>query len=323
MNRKLQVLYVTFFCVALTGVALSAFGVNHWVLAVFFAAALCFMGFALSSWMAYIRTLILKSNRALNTPESYRPKWSWRNLDKLEQNQEDVELKMQMSASLISNLMHPEKMQSVQILGPNDPIGNAIERIKKEMQTIHEADEKRAWVTQGIARFGEILRNKADVAGYAGNIISNLVRYIGANQGGLFIAYRDEEDVRYLELAACYAYGKSRFVEKRIGEGQGLVGQCMLEKDFVYITDVPDSYIKITSGLGEATPRNVVVAPLISNEDFCGAIELASFDILKPHQVEFLREVCKGIAAEIAALKTAEHTKKLLEASNNLTDELQ
>jgi PAS domain S-box-containing protein len=323
MNKKLQVLYVIFFCVALTGAALSVYGVSRWVLAAFFLAALCFATLALSHWMTYIRALVLKSNRALNTPESYRPKWSWRNLEKLEQNQDDVELKIHMSASLISNLMHPEKMQSVQILGLNDPIGNAIEGIKVEMQTIKEADEKRAWVTEGVARFGEILRNKTDVAEYANNIINNLVRYIGANQGGLFIEYKDEEDERYLELAACYAYGKRRFVENKFREGQGLIGQCMLERDFVYITDVPDTYIKITSGLGEATPRNVIVAPLISNDVFCGALELATFDILKPHQMEFLREVCKSIAAEIAALKTAEHTKKLLEASNNLTEELQ
>src|SRR6185436_11421192 len=103
----------------------------------------------------------------LNTPESHRPRWSWRNLEKLEQNHEDVELKFQMSASLISNLTHPEKMQSVQILGPNDPIGNAIESIRREMQTLKEADEKRAWVTQGIARFSEILRDKAEIAEYA------------------------------------------------------------------------------------------------------------------------------------------------------------
>src|SRR5262245_5688932 len=150
MKTKLQVLYVAFFCVALTGVALSVYGASQWVLDAFLIAALLFTTLALGLWMTYIRALILRSNRALNTPESHRRRWSWRNLEKLEQNQEDLELKIQISASLISNLTHPEKMQSVQILGPNDPIGKAIEGIKHEMQTIKEAGEKRAWVTQGL-----------------------------------------------------------------------------------------------------------------------------------------------------------------------------
>src|SRR6185369_4119309 len=100
-----------------------------------------------------------------------------------------------------------------------------------------------------------------------------------------------------------YAYD-SNHVKGKVEEGQGLLGQCMLEKDFVFLKDVPKDYARITSGLGHATPRNIVIAPLIERDIFYGAIELGLFNNMQPHQVEFLKKVCENIAAEIAALRS-------------------
>ena len=97
----------------------------------------------------------------------------------------------------------------------------------------------------------------------------------------------------------------------------------MLEKDFIFLTDVPKDYIRITSGLGFATPKNIVIAPLIFNNKFYGAIELALFDILKPYQLEFLKKVSVSIASEIGAMKTLEHTQTLLLESDELSKKLQ
>ena len=127
----------------------------------------------------------------------------------------------------------------------NDPIGKALHNIRGEMKKLKDEDEKQAWITKGLAQFGTILRNKAEVKEYGYAIISNLIKYVGANQGGLFIQYTNEEGERYLELTSCYAYEKRKFLENKILEGQGLLGQCMLEKDFVFITDIPKNYVKI------------------------------------------------------------------------------
>src|SRR5206468_3309538 len=148
-------------------------------------------------------------------------------------------------------------------------------------------------------------------------------KYLKANQGALFIEHEDSEDERYLELTASYAYDRQKFVETKIFEGEGLLGQCMLEKNYIFITDIPRNYVKINSGLGAATPKAITVAPLVYNRKFYGVIELASFETLQSYQVEFLKKVCEIIASEISALKNIEHTKVLLNESTMMARELQ
>lgn len=143
------------------------------------------------------------------------------------------------------------------------------------------------------------------------------------NQGGIYIEYKDEEDRRYMELISSFAYEKRKFQEAKVYEGQGILGQCMYEKDFVFISELPKDYIRITSGLGEATPRYLVVAPLMMNEIFYGAIELASFEPLQPYQIDFLKQVTVNIASEISSIKSLQQTNRLLEDSRVLTQELQ
>jgi PAS domain S-box-containing protein len=224
---------------------------------------------------------------------------------------------------MISNLSSPEKVVAIDNLDSSDPIGKALQSIKTEMQRIKETDEQREWIAQGLADFSEVLRNKAEVSEYSHKIISTLVKYLKASQGALFIEYENSESERYLDLTASYAYDKRGFGERKILAGEGLLGQCMIEQDYIFITDVPRNYVKINSGLGEATPKAIIVAPLIFNQKFYGAIELASFEALQFHQVDFLKKVCENIASEISDLKNVEHTKTLLNESTQMAKELQ
>ena len=139
----------------------------------------------------------------------------------------------------------------------------------------------------------------------------------------MFIEYQNAESERYLDLTASYAYDKRRSGEAKILAGEGLIGQCMIEQDYIFITDVPRNYVKINSGLGEATPKALIVAPLVFNQTFYGAIELASFEVLQPHQVDFLKKVCTNIASEVSSIKNIEHTQSLLAESTRMAKELQ
>ncbi len=317
-------LYHVLFLFILAGIGTAAFIGNYpWVTASLLAVEFILVCAILKNWIDFFHLLLKKSDDVLyQTSEKKLTNW-FSNLEKLEKNQDQVARKFAVYADLISNLSHPERAGTMDDIIANDPIGKALHTIRSEMQKLKDEDEKQAWITRGLAQFGTILRNKAEVKEYGYSIISNLIKYLGANQGGLFIEYTNEEGERYLELTSCYAYEKRKYLENKILEGQGLLGQCMLEKDFVFITDIPKNYVKITSGLGEATPRNIVVAPLIFNETFCGVIELASFEILQPHQIEFLKKVSENIASEIASLKTVANTKQMLAESEVLTQELQ
>ncbi|MDX2190820.1 MAG: GAF domain-containing protein [Bacteroidota bacterium] len=183
-------------------------------------------------------------------------------------------------------------------------------------------DKKREWANNGLAMFAEILRqNNETVKQTYDNIIRNIVKYLDANQGGLFVVEESNHE-KYLSLEACYAYDRKKFLEKRIDIGEGMVGQCYLEKDITLITKVPDRYTYITSGLGASTPGCILVLPLMVNEEVYGVVELASFKKFEQYQVDFLKKLAESIASAIGNLKINERTKVLLSQSMQQTEEM-
>ena len=197
-------------------------------------------------------------------------------------------------------------------LSQEDILGNSLLEMGKKLKTLSEEEKKRNWVTSGLAKFADILRSNNDVAELSDSIIVNVVKYLGANQGGVFLLNEDDGE-RKLVLTACYAYERKKYIEKVIREGEGLVGQCLLEKDTIYLTEVPNEYVKITSGLGSANPNCIVVQPLVINDDLVGVIEIASFKVLDKFEMEFLSKLSENIASVISSVKVNERTVKLLE----------
>jgi PAS domain-containing protein len=184
-------------------------------------------------------------------------------------------------------------------------------------------DEQRHWVAQGLAKFGEILRaNNDDMAELSYNIISQLVKYIGANQGGLYLLTENEESQKVYEMKACYAYERRKFVDKFINLGEGLVGACAKEGKTVNLKKVPDSYLSITSGLGHANPKFLLLVPLKFNEETHGVLEIASFNEFTPHAVEFIEKVAESIASTIANVKINIRTAMLLRDSQEQAEML-
>ena len=212
-------------------------------------------------------------------------------------------------------------------LSDNDMLGNALIEMRNNLKTVSEEDKKRNWATSGIAKFGDILRTNSDnFEKLSDNIISNLVRYIGANQGALFIvdgnSENSGEDEEYMEMAAVYAWDKKKFLEKKIFRGEGLAGQAWLEGDTIYLTEVPDNYVNITSGLGEANPRSVLIVPLKVNDELHGVVEIASFREYEKFEIEFIERVCESIASTISSVKVNERTQKLLQESTMMTEQM-
>lgn len=193
----------------------------------------------------------------------------------------------------------------------NDVLAKSIIQMQKKLK---EADEKQAkinWVNMGAVKFSEIIKNEAeDIATLADKILALLVNYLEANQGALYII--DSE--RLLRIST-YAYGKKKFTENSIEFGQGLVGQCAIEGETIYLKDIPVDYVKITSGLGEATPRNVLIIPIKQKERILGVLELASFETVEKHKIEFVEKISESIASLIFNKQNASQTKQLLRES--------
>ena len=231
--------------------------------------------------------------------------------------------KINEAAGLIAKIGGGQEIGELTHLQEKDQIRVALVEMHDKIINYNDQERKRNWVVEGVARFSEILRQNYENEFDMGfDIISAIVRYVDCNQGGFFIVNEDEEGKPFLELTASYAYDGRKYTEKSIYPGQGLLGQSMLERETTYITKVPDQYINITSGLGEATPRNLIIIPLLLNEEYCGAIELASFSTLEDYQIEFLEKVGENIAAYVSSRKINANTQKLLQQSQTLTEEL-
>lgn len=217
-----------------------------------------------------------------------------------------------------------EGERKFEVLKEEDQLAVAIVAVDKKLKAFNSEEKKRNWGVEGLAKFGEILRtHDADIKDLSKSVISNLVQYINANQGGIFLLKKAEDGEEFLELTACYAYGKERIRENRIDIGQGLLGQCVLERDTLFLTDIPQDYVRITSGLGEATPTCLAVVPLMVNESIYGVFELAAFHPFEKHEIRFLEQVAENIASVFASLSNNERTKKLLDDSVAMTSELQ
>lgn len=210
-------------------------------------------------------------------------------------------------------------------LSESDMLGNALLEMRANLKKVAEEDKKRNWSTSGLAKFGDILRSYNDnFEKLSDEIISNLVKYVGANQGALFIIENNDlsSEEEYMELAACYAWDKKKFLEKRIYKGEGLSGQAWIEGDVIYLTEVPENYVAITSGLGEANPRSLLIVPLKLNDEVHGVIEMASFKEYDTYEIEFVERIAENIASTISSVKVNERTQKLLEESTMMTEQM-
>jgi PAS domain S-box-containing protein len=208
-------------------------------------------------------------------------------------------------------------------LSDEDVLGNALIEMRNNLARVAEEDKKRNWSTEGLALFGEILRkNNNNLNKLSDEIIANLVKYLSANQGGLFIIDEGEHDEPFMTLLSCYAWDKKKFVDEKILKGEGLAGQVWQEMDTVYLTDVPDNYVKITSGLGDANPRSILIVPLKVNDQIFGVVEIASFNEFSENEIEFVEKIAESIASTISSVKVNARTQKLLEESQEMTEQM-
>lgn len=216
------------------------------------------------------------------------------------------------------------------LLGEKDILGISLIEMQKSLKHAKQFEEERKlveqkqnWATQGMARFGDILRqNNDNLNELSFNTIKNLVDYTGSNQGGIFTLNDNDHEKPFLEMTACYAYDRRKFLEKHIEIGEGLVGRCFREGKTIFMTDVPGDYINISSGLGAERPRCLVLVPLKYNDDILGVVEMATFKVYESHQIEFIEKLAESIAATLSSVRINIRTAELLAKSQQQAEEM-
>lgn len=202
-------------------------------------------------------------------------------------------------------------------------LANSLHLMVEYLNEVKQQEESRTWFNKGLSFFLELIRNKDDYSFemLMDRCLAELIKYIGANQGAIFIL-KEEEVEPYIEMVACYAYDRKKFLSKRQSLGEGLAGQAIIEKDTIYLKSIPSDYVRITSGLGEATPRNVFIAPLTINDVVVGVIELASFNELKETQINFIKKIAENLASLIKSGSEKKRLEEVLTISQQQTEVL-
>ncbi|MGB0521805.1 MAG: PAS domain-containing protein [Flammeovirgaceae bacterium] len=206
-------------------------------------------------------------------------------------------------------------LESKYALKDNDKIGNALFEMRENLKLAAQQNQKKQWISDGIAHMGDILLASGDVSEICHNVLREIIRYIGLEHGGIFIVNIADSENPYLELRSFFAFDQPDFIERKIHFGEGLVGEVAARKTSILLRDLPNTYESISSGLGSALPKNIFITPLMVKDDVMGVLELSSLRDIQEHELELVEKVSSNIALSILSANAATQTARLLKES--------
>ncbi len=197
---------------------------------------------------------------------------------------------------------------------------NHLEEVISESERRKREEKISSWQIKGQAVIESIFRmHQVHINDLSQKLVKTLVDFLEVNQGALFLFDEAEE---ILILFAAYSLGKFRAVSQRFQLGDGLVGSCALERKAVYVTEVPENYFSIHSGLGEAKPKCIYLMPLAVDDRLYGVLELASFKLFEPHELDLLEMLSVNIGSGFARIKTSYESELLAEKTQRRSEEM-
>jgi HAMP domain-containing protein/signal transduction histidine kinase/CheY-like chemotaxis protein len=199
-----------------------------------------------------------------------------------------------------------------------DNVNEMIRNLRETTQKNTEQD----WLKTNLAKFSRLLQGQRDLLTVARLILSETAPVVGMKHGVFYITDIHDAETS-LTLLASYAYRKRKTVSNEFKLGEGIVGQCALEKKRIIMENVPNDYVKINSGLGEATPANIVALPVLFEGNIKAVVELASFEPFTENQLAFLDQLTESIGIVINTIEANMRTEELLKQSQSLAQELQ
>ncbi|WP_108650318.1 response regulator [Dongshaea marina] len=200
-------------------------------------------------------------------------------------------------------------------------IGGLADSFNQMLRNLRSTREQTAaldWLKTGQAGLNEVTRGEQDLASLGNNIISYLAQYLDAEIGAIYLA---EEG--HLRMIGSYAYSQRKNLSNEFAPGEGLIGQAALEKKPILLTNCPDDYIRIQSGLGESVPHNILVFPVVKDGQTLSVIELGSFEVFGEAKQEFMQEVSPAISSILKTVNAQVQTQKLLEETQAQSRQLQ
>lgn len=216
-----------------------------------------------------------------------------------------------------------------ELLSQDDQFGNALIIMKNKLDEQQQRqlsrrreDEIQDKINIGLAEFGNILRkNNNNIDELCNETVRNIIHYMEANYGAIYIYNDEDPDDIHLDMKATYAADKKKYMVKKVSLYEGIVGTCAVEKTLQIIDDVPKDYVKIGSGFGNTMPGTLIVMPLLLNNDIYGVLELCRTDKFEDYRIKFLERISEEIASTISYVKVnSKNLFKLQEKGKRLDD---
>jgi CheY-like chemotaxis protein/signal transduction histidine kinase len=202
-----------------------------------------------------------------------------------------------------------------------DEVGRTLGTMLDNLWEFACANYREQWFKTGQRDLADSMRGRTDIEDLARTIITFVARYVSAQVGVIYVADGDAEGT--LRLCASYAHTRRKRLAEQVRPGQGLVGQALLERQVIMVSDLPEDYISVSSGLGESPPRHLLVMPLEHEGQIKGALELGALLPISDIQLEFLQSVADSIAIALHAACNQTELARLLDRSQTLSEELQ
>src|SRR5436190_1261894 len=202
-----------------------------------------------------------------------------------------------------------------------DNINQMIANLRETTQRNEEQD----WLKTNLARISGLMQGQRDLRTVSRMIMSELTPTVSAQLGAFYMAENGngDDEKTELRLIASYGYKKRKNVSSTFKQGEGLVGQALLERIPIVVDNAPQDYVKISSGLGEGEPVNIIVLPVIFEDQVLAVIELGAFRKFSETHLTFLEQLMETIGVVLNTLVANMRTEELLQQSQSLTQELQ
>ncbi|MEA3210180.1 MAG: hypothetical protein QOE70_3237 [Chthoniobacter sp.] len=251
---------------------------------------------------------------------------TWRDLtDNVNQLAANLTTQLRAIADVATAVTKGDLTRSIQVAAQGevafvkDNINEMIRNLKDTTQRNNEQD----WLKTNLAKFTRMLQGQKDLLTVGRLILSELAPVVSAQQGVFYIMDGAGAEDPELKLLASYAFRERKGVNNRFKLGEGLVGQAALEKERILLTQVPEDYVRISSGLGEAAPQNIVVLPIVFEGQVKAVMELSSFEHFNPTHQTFLDQLTESIGIVLNTIEANMRTEDLLKQSQSLAGELQ
>ena len=235
--------------------------------------------------------------------------------------------RMQRINQFTQHLIQDDFEIDFKLSGERDELGNSLIRLRDTLkinrenaQKLRISEEQRNYVTDGLARISEILRNNLhDPDQLSFNVIKELTKKVNAIQGGFYMLDDTDKLNRFFNLIAFFAYDRRKFADQQVKWGDGLIGTCAMEQKVIHLKTIPDSYISVTSGLGESNPESLLIVPMQYENEIYGVLEFASFHKFEANHINLISQAAESVASTLSAVRTNMTTARLLEESKAQT----